>query len=459
MRAVVNRAEGGELALAESSDSPEAIRRGFQAFAADLMVQNSRRMAGFCAAVALVWWPLDYWVFEGQPETIEAYAWMRGGTAAVNAGVYLWLTYGTPPAAYRALTFTVAVALELAFASYTVATGGGAGTAFFSFFYLAPFLSLVLVTPAPQRLLASQVFVAAVCAGTLLQRPESIHEPAAAAQISVMVFAGFVAAITGHFHFRTMYSSFAAEFRLRIRDRELQSLADTLSQRVEEQTAELRELAAHVESARETERQWVAQELHDGLGQQLAAMRLAVDFGRRTVPDGRGQEVLLEVNELLDRTHETIRRILGAMRPLILDELGLAPSLQWLVSDVCERAGVEYAADVTTPGHPLPKDDATALFRAAQEALTNAVRHAEPSVIRLRFGRANGHWVLQVDDDGQGIEGPLPSGGLGISGVRERAARRGGTAAWETSELGGTRVRVRIPYRTPEQIAERHSHD
>jgi PAS domain S-box-containing protein len=208
------------------------------------------------------------------------------------------------------------------------------------------------------------------------------------------------------------------------------------------------ELAARVLEAREEEKTLIARELHDELGQLLTALKMDLAWLRERLS---GQDVLHRVDEMgrmLDQTVAATRRISADLRPLMLDDLGLADAASWLVEEFCKRSAVrcELAIDGLA-ALELSKAVATALYRALQESLTNIARHAGASSARISLRAAGGQVELEIEDDGRGIaaEEILKPRSLGLKGMRERFAYLGGSFEVARRPGGGTRVRVRVP--------------
>ena len=196
-------------------------------------------------------------------------------------------------------------------------------------------------------------------------------------------------------------------------------------------------------AAQEDERRRIAQELHDEVGQSLTVVLL----GLRRARD-RAEELDPALAELLASAQETtrggleeVRRIAQRLRPGMLEDLGLLASLSSLASDASQTAGIEVTR-AFAPGLP-PLDPATELvvYRVAQEALTNVVRHARASRAEVGLSKQGGSLVLRVVDDGRGF-GPRPVEGAGLQGMRERAQLVGGTLELRDREGGGTEVRL-----------------
>ena len=131
------------------------------------------------------------------------------------------------------------------------------------------------------------------------------------------------------------------------------------------------------------------------------------------------------------------------LRPATFDDLGLASALQSLAADSERRTGIEVETAFDGALQGLDDDAELVLFRVAQEAVTNALRHAECSRVTIRLRRDDGQVVLRVEDDGGGVDGAVA--GAGIRGMRERAAMIGGRLAISTATIGGTAVELRVP--------------
>jgi len=265
------------------------------------------------------------------------------------------------------------------------------------------------------------------------------------------------------------------------RHRAEQALANTgklLEQRVEERTAELltanrlmknmldegkrageliaksrerlRNLSGRLQSLLEEERTRISREIHDVLGQTLTAMKMDLSLIRRSLAsDGHaGQSAKIhEIERNVNNIIRTVRRIATDMRPGILDELGVAAALEWLVKDFQKRTGIR--GKIVLQGVDRMSDTvlSTAIFRIVQEALTNVVRHAASSQVNVSLEKMNNALILEVRDNGIGImEGQISdSKSLGLIGMRERVLLLGGEVAISGKPGEGTLVRVTIP--------------
>ncbi|MEM8560292.1 MAG: sensor histidine kinase, partial [Bacteroidota bacterium] len=223
---------------------------------------------------------------------------------------------------------------------------------------------------------------------------------------------------------------------------------------LEDSRGALRELAAHLQHIREEERSALSREVHDRLGQMLTSLRLDVSWVARHLDraDTEGlQARLARVNTQIDETIQHVRHIAQALRPSILDDIGLASALEWHAQQFADRAGVActVTASLDTDEADIPEAAATALFRIAQEALTNVARHADATEVGLHLEEADGDLVLHVIDDGRGfsLAADAPVRSLGLLGMRERASILGGTVAFEGEPGVGTHVRAAVPLR------------
>jgi signal transduction histidine kinase len=149
----------------------------------------------------------------------------------------------------------------------------------------------------------------------------------------------------------------------------------------------------------------------------------------------------------IDALIKTVRRIATELRPGMLDDLGLAASIEWQAQDFEKRTGILCKVNVSTKDVPLTRTQSVALFRIFQEALTNVARHASARHIKINLDATPDLWTLMVHDDGRGIhfqeiEG---QGSLGLLGMRERANRLGGTFEIKAIPGDGTIVTVTIP--------------
>jgi PAS domain S-box-containing protein len=213
---------------------------------------------------------------------------------------------------------------------------------------------------------------------------------------------------------------------------------------------ELRELSARVLEAREEEKARIARELHDELGQLLTALKMDLSSLRGSVPaEANTSKKLEEMGRLLDQTVSATRRISADLRPLMLDDLGLADAASWLVDDFAKRYGIAARIELAADGalENLPKNVSTTVYRAIQESLTNIARHSGAKNAWVVMVAENGSLEVEVEDDGRGIapEDLGKTRSLGLKGMRERIAFIGGAFEVARAPRGGTRLRIKVP--------------
>jgi two-component system sensor histidine kinase UhpB len=227
-------------------------------------------------------------------------------------------------------------------------------------------------------------------------------------------------------------------------DAEIVELTHAFNEMLERLEEERRNSVAMSLAAQEAERQRVAQEQHDEIGQTLTAVTLQLGRLARIVPDDVRADVE-EVRETARGSLDEVRAISKRLRPEALDDLGLPSALGVLTDRLSERTGLPIERYVP-PGLPaLEPEIELVIYRVAQEALTNAVRHASPRQMTLRLAEHGDDVVLTVTDDGAGIDGAQP--GAGIQGMRERALMIGAELDLSAPAAGGTAVRLRAPAR------------
>ena len=226
---------------------------------------------------------------------------------------------------------------------------------------------------------------------------------------------------------------FVAGLLVNIRER---SLAD----------ARLKQLTERIIDTQEEERGRVARELHDGISQILVSARYAFDLTRRRlqISDLRAGESLEKGIGNLTTAIQEVRRISRDLRPGTLDDLGLGPALQALTEEFSERTGIKTELETVVFRNRLDDDAKTALFRVAQEALTNIERHSGASEVRVRiFGHKKGA-TLRVQDNGRGFQPDSAKGGLGLRNMEERIEQLDGTLRILSSP-SGTVIEAEVP--------------
>jgi signal transduction histidine kinase len=238
---------------------------------------------------------------------------------------------------------------------------------------------------------------------------------------------------------------------------QLRKQYEALLHRLESNQSEFRRLARATWRLQEDERRRIARELHDGIGQNLTALKHQLAALQAQLPGDAGDAAArLEASiALCGQTLEDTRQLSRLLRPQILDDLGLEPALRWLGRSLADAGGVAIEIDVGALP-PLDAERQTLLFRVAQEGLSNVVRHsgAANAVLALA-ARAPGVWLTVWDDGGR-----LPPAddarrreGSGLASMRERVAAYGGLLQLESAPATGTWLRVTLPLDDRDAVA------
>ena len=205
--------------------------------------------------------------------------------------------------------------------------------------------------------------------------------------------------------------------------------------------------AAAAHAIREEEKTRVARELHDELAQSLTALKMDTIWVRDNgALSDESKAKMGGMLAMLDRAVASTRRIAADLRPLLLDDLGLAPAIEWLASNFTQRWGVACQLNVDEELE-LPEPYATAVFRIVQESLVNVAKHAQATQAVVTVERTGDSVVLSVQDNGRGFStsAPRKPQSLGLMGLRERAQLLKGDFSLKSEPGQGTRVEVRIP--------------
>lgn len=224
---------------------------------------------------------------------------------------------------------------------------------------------------------------------------------------------------------------------------EVVDLVRSFNEMLERLETERRVSGRRALAAQEAERKRIAAELHDEVGQSMTGVLLLLEQVAGEVPPDR-REVFAEAQEATRRSVEEVRRIAQELRPELLEHLGLISALKSLATRFTEQAGLQLEWEFGRELPALDPEVELALYRVAQESLTNVVRHADASRVWLSLKPGRGSVVMRVVDDGRGINGSPPDGG-GLRGMRERAVLVGAALAIKPARIGGVEVRLEVP--------------
>jgi two-component system sensor histidine kinase UhpB len=310
------------------------------------------------------------------------------------------------------------------------------------------------------RLFAAYASVLALAVAVLIFAPVRVSVPTEVSEAGVLLI-GFALALAIYFVLlRRVLAPLERLTRLMRRidplapgqrievgdgDDQVVALARAFNEMLDRLEEERRESALRALAAQEHERRRIARELHDEIGQTLTGLVLRSEtIARRGPPALRGD--LEELREEARRGAEDVRSIAQRLRPEALDELGLPAALMALTGTLGQQPGL-YVERAIEPGLALSAEEELVIYRVAQEALTNVVRHARASRVSLTLGRDADAVVLAVTDDGIGLPRSARGDWTGVRGMRERALLIGAELAVRAVPPRGTEVRLRIPQR------------
>ena len=213
--------------------------------------------------------------------------------------------------------------------------------------------------------------------------------------------------------------------------------------------AKLRELTQRVFDAQEEERGRVARELHDSISQILVGVKYSLDIAKRRVTneDKRAAETLDKGIDNLSGAIQEVRRISRDLRPGVLDDLGLGPAIKALADDFRARTNIETQFETVVFRNRLDQEARIALYRIAQEALTNVERHSQATMVKIDLRGHTRGATLRIADNGQGMpktENRKARSGIGLRNMQERVDQLGGTLTVKSS-ANGTTIEARVP--------------
>jgi PAS domain S-box-containing protein len=240
-------------------------------------------------------------------------------------------------------------------------------------------------------------------------------------------------------------------------EQSIRSNAIELERLVDSRTSELRRLSGRLMTMQDEERRRIAREIHDGLGQELAAAKMILDGILAKDPSVTVQQAATDTSQLVDRAIQQVRSISHLLHPPLLDEVGLVSALRWFLEGLSERSGIDVRLEVDPPELGRLKSELeTAIFRIVQEALTNMFRHSGAKNGTVSVVDKDGSIMVTIRDDGKGIEERVvqlrpESVGIGIGGMRQRVRELGGKLRLANANPG-TIVEVVIPVRRPETV-------
>jgi two-component system, NarL family, sensor histidine kinase UhpB len=239
--------------------------------------------------------------------------------------------------------------------------------------------------------------------------------------------------------------------RLRVnRDDEIGHVVAAFNRMLDRLERERQESGRRVLAAQEAERVGIARDLHDEVGQLLTGVLLQLDAIASATPAAR--EDVDEAKSAVRRALDEVRRISRELRPEMLEHLGLVSALTELARSFARHSGVRVERQFDSVLSALSPETELAVYRIAQESLTNVARHANATRVEIVLEAGHDSVVLRVTDDGRGFDGP-PNEEGGLRSMRERALLVGGALAIKPAADGGAEIRLEVPAATPVAVA------
>jgi PAS domain S-box-containing protein len=222
-------------------------------------------------------------------------------------------------------------------------------------------------------------------------------------------------------------------------------------EKLRESREQLRNLSAHLHAVREEERRSIAREIHDELGQALTALKMDISWlGNKYASHEPLVEKTKSMVKLVDSTIKTVKKISSELRPVVLDDLGLAAAIEWQANEFQKRSGIQCDVSFVPDDIVLGRAISTTVFRIFQEALTNVIRHAGATKVAVSLEERNGEVFLGVQDNGKGIteQQMTDPKSFGLIGMRERVQFFGGEIKITGTRNKGTSLAITIPVKS-----------
>ena len=411
----------------------EVRPEGFDHYARILSLRYAQIGALTFAGAALGFWPTDTFAMSSHAAGVFAISRPVTASLAILGALVFRAVSSRPSSAYMMIAaFGVAISGSL---GGFMARIGGLDEQWFYFSYFIPWCGLLVAAPLLSRVGLTVAVTAAFPIAYFAVAPAQLDEPHVGSSLLFLLFAAAASVIVGHVTYRLI----GADYRLR----------SVLESKIAERTAVLTRLADHLEDSREHERRRVSRELHDETAQLLTGMRLEVALMRRALGDHPGAEApISRLCDLIDQSFDAHRSIIAALRPRILDELGLVAAIRQQLERMHLRDRLELSFESERETYALDERSALVAFRTVQEALTNVTRHADAKHVRIALSSSNTMLRLEVTDDGRGFDPDSIANGFGLLGLRERLRGLSGHLDIDSTPGHGTRLVLSLPERS-----------
>ncbi len=430
--------------VTSSRDFSLEEREAIEAHTRGLTAASARVTAIVMFWMTLLAWPTDLLVFARHSPEMGAIFWWR--VWLLVSCLFMYVLLRRPWfSSHPLLVAVVAITVPVGASGWLMSTVGGFDSPLSYGIYTVPLLTVLLVVGLRARILATMLLVVAYFICFFAADPRHLSHPFVGTPIIWSVASAITAVIVGH----VVYVLLSMNFR---QQRRLDTLSGQLQARVSEQNAEIHRLAENISSTQERERSRIAQDLHDELGQMLVALGMEIELleARLRTPATNAEAVAaswLGVRGRINETHDSLHRVIGAVKPRALEEQGFDLAVTRMVEDLGKRG--DFVADVEI-GVDVDSFSAFAsliLYRIVQEAVTNIARHARAQHARLRLDGAGEDVTLRIADDGVGFD-PIALArpdGLGLKGIQERSRLLHGECTILSRPGAGCEIVVRIP--------------
>lgn len=432
---------------------PPASPEDVAAFGATVREQGYRNWRLFLAFVAIcivLWWPLDFVVVPESSNLRDVFLVCRITVFLTATAAFFGVTHPRLRP-HGVLIMGVAGAIICFVSGWQFGRIAGPSAPWFHFGHLVVLPPIGLTLSPTRRFLLTALYALCWSSGFFGLNPEHWQDPLVGLALSFQLFTTVFATVAGIATDRLRFRAFVLLRTSNRQAAELRLLKEDLERRVAERTHEVRRLSAHLETAREGERQALARELHDELGQELTALRYAFELLRRRYGNDPKSITanIADVDAMMARTRLATRAIVAELRPRVLDDLGLSGAAEGLVRRASERADLEATLDAPRDLPSPSPEVAAAAYRILQECLTNVAKHASAQKVAVSFAREGDHLMMRVVDDGLGFDPSTATSGFGLLGMRERAAAAGISLVIRSTPGHGTWVEARIPLPAP----------
>lgn len=441
--------------------APAEQRHAFARFARRRTIANGSGTLVLIAFSTLLWWPMDGLVLASEFNEAGAFLRWRINNLA-SAGVYLAILFVLDRGIrHDATRIRLALAVTFFFylwgnffTAYAVADVQNPEDHWMYYSYVSPVIGLAFLVPLANRVVITVGGSIAIVSGFVVVSPALLDYPLFLNYLSLMAFSTFWGIMVGHLIYVLVREGF---YKKRF-----------MESQIESQIQQMRGLARSLQSRLEKERATIGRELHDELGQGLAAIRFESESAARSAAMAATKPSVLprcvagleHISTLSATLTENIRRIIAELRPRLLENLGLTQACVALAEQFEHRNNISLHLEADEELRPRA-DLALTIFRILQESLHNIEKHASATSVRIELKREGAHLVLRVADNGVGL-GDIKaeeSLGVGLLGMCERAAAMGGATTYDDKTArGGLTVCTQIPWQSEDNPGEHHEH-